>query len=284
MPLSVIPSGASCGAEVRGVDLSQPIPDDLAAELRAHWLRHHVLAFPDQAMDDDALERFTLAFGPFGADPFIGPVPGRTHVIAVRRRADETGPIFAEAWHTDWSFQKTPPAGTCLYALVIPPLGGDTLFADQHRALDAMPDALRRRIEGRKAVHSARGAYAREGLYGAGDAGRGMDIRPSDAALATERHPMIRPHPETGRLGLFGCAGYIVGFDDMADEESAALLFDLYAWQTREEFQHRHRWRAGTLLLWDNRSVLHRATGGYEGHERLLHRTTIAERPRARAA
>lgn len=278
MPLEVAPSGSCLGAEVRGVDLSHPISADLAAALRGLWLEHHVLAFSGQSLDDDALERFTSAFGPFGADPFIAPVPGRRHVIAVRRRAEETGPIFAEAWHSDWSFQATPPAGTCLYGKIIPPVGGDTLFANQHLALERMPVELRRRLEGRMAVHSARGAYARTGLYGEADAGRGMDIRPSDDALQTQTHPIIRRHPETGREAIYGCVGYIVGFEGMSPEESLALLVELYRWQTRDEFQYRHKWRPDMLVMWDNRSVIHMATGGYQGHERLLHRTTIGER------
>ncbi len=278
MALSVKPSGAACGAEVRGVDLAPPISPSLAAELRALWLEHHVLAFPDQALDDDALERFTRAFGPFGEDPFIAPIPGRKHIIAVRRRAEETGPIFAEAWHSDWSFQARPPAGTCLYGKIIPPVGGDTLFANQHLALERMPDGMRRRLEGKRAIHSARGAYSKTGLYGAEDKGRGMEIRPSDDALETQMHPIIRTHPETGRAAIYGCVGYINGFEDMAPEESMALLVELYHWQTRDEFQYRHTWRPNMLVMWDNRSVIHMATGGYQGHERLLHRTTIGER------
>jgi taurine dioxygenase len=278
MTLEIIPSGEACGAEVRGVDLSKPLSEESVAEIRAAWLAFHVLAFPDQAMSDDDLERFTLCFGPFGDDPFIAPIPGREHIIALERRADETAPVFAEAWHTDWSFQKTPPAGTCLYGIVIPPVGGDTLFANQHLALEKMPDELRKRLDGRRAIHSARAAYSRAGVYGEADKGRSMDIRPSDSALATESHELIRVHPETGRKGLFGCAGYIVGFENMAPEESTALLGELYQWQTRPEFQHRRAWRENMLVMWDNRSVLHRATGGYEGRRRLLHRTTIGAR------
>lgn len=278
MSLDVVPSGEACGASVRGVDLSRPLSAGVVAEIRAAWLRHHVLAFPDQRLSDDDLERFTLHFGPFGEDPFIAPIPGRAHVIAVARAAEETGPIFAEAWHTDWSFLETPPAGTCLYGLVIPPSGGDTLFANQHRALEEMPADLRRRIEGRRAIHSARAGYARAGAYGENDKGRAMDIRPSDDAMATRTHPIIRVHPETGRAALFGCAGYVIGVEVMDPIEGVALLGDLYRWQTRAAFQYRHRWAPGMLVMWDNRSVLHMATGGYQGHARLLHRTTIGER------
>lgn len=277
MSLSVRVSGQACGAAVLGVDLRATMPADVVAAIRAAWLEHHVLAFPDQYLDDDELERFTLLFGPFGDDPFIAPIAGRHHVIAVRRDADETAPLFAENWHTDWSFQAHPPAGTCLNAVVVPPHGGDTLFANQHVALDSMPTELRSRLDGLMAIHSARGGYAPAGLYGEADqkGDRSMDIRPSSRALATQEHPVVRAHPETGRRGIFGCAGYIIGFAGLDDAESSALLMELHQWQTRDEFVYRHHWEPGMLVIWDNRSVLHRATGGYEGFDRLLHRTTI---------
>jgi taurine dioxygenase len=278
MAINVVKSGQACGATVTGADLTAPLDTEAVAELRAAWLEHHVLAFPDQAMTDDDLERFTLAFGGFGEDPFIAPIEGRDHVIAVERRADETAPLFAENWHSDWSFQATPPSGTCLFGVQIPPMGGDTLYANQHAALDAMPADLRARLDGKMAVHSARGGYAPDGTYGAVDQAtdRSMDIRPSVEAMTTQLHPIIREHPETGRLGVFSCIGYIIGIEGMADGAARELLFELYAWQTRDEFQYRHVWQQDMLTMWDNRSVLHRATGGYDGHHRLLHRTTIA--------
>ena len=275
MNITVTPSGGACGASVTGVDLSRSLdPADVAA-IRAAWLEHHVLSFPDQAINDDDLERFTLAFGPFGDDPYIAPIPGREHVIAVQRAADETTPIFAEAWHSDWSFQAKPPIGTMLHAIVVPPHGGETLFANQHAVLDAMPDVLRSRIEGAVAVHSARRGYGRTGFYGARDKGRSMTIRASDEAEAVQRHPLVRAHSETGREGLFGCAGYIVALEGVEDHE--ALLGEVLAWQTQERFVHAQSWAAGMVVMWDNRSVLHRATGGYEGYARLLHRTTIGQ-------
>jgi taurine dioxygenase len=278
--MHVEPSGQACGAMVTGVDLSRPLSAGEVSAIRSHWLQHHVLAFPDQTMTDDDLERFTLAFGGFGDDPFIAPIPGRKHVIAVQRRADETSPLFAENWHSDWSFQARPPAGTCLYGLTIPPVGGDTLFANQHAALDAMPAAMRSKLEGRMAIHSAKKAYAPEGSYGEKDkAKRSMDIRPSRDAEATQLHPIIRAHPETGRLGLFSTFGYIIGIEGMSEAESTPLLLELYQWQSRPEFVYRHKWRPNMLVMWDNRSVLHAATGGYAGHDRILHRTTIAASP-----
>ncbi len=277
MKLDVTPSGQACGASVRGVDLAKPLAPEAVASIRAAWLEHQVLAFPDQKLTDEDLERFTRYFGPFGDDPFIAPIPGHPHIIAVARAAGETAPIFAESWHSDWSFQKRPPAGTCLYGITIPPTGGDTLFANQYLALEQMPAALRERIEGRHAIHSARNAYSPAGMYGKEDQakGRTMDIRPSADAEATERHNVVRIHPETGRESLFGCAGYIVGIAGMDHDEGWDLVTELYRWQTRPEFQYRHKWQPGMLLMWDNRCLLHMATGGYDGHPRLLHRTTI---------
>ena len=276
MALSIEPTGAACGARVTGVDLTRALDAAIVAELRAAWLDHHVLVFPDQAIDDDDLERFALAFGPFGHDPFFGPIPGREHIAAIRRDADETSPLFAENFHSDWSFQARPPQGTVLRSVVTPTTGGDTLFANQHAAYAAMPAALRERMASLRAIHSAKLPYSKEGTYGDADQGtRSMDIRPSDEALAEYVHPLVLEHPESGRPAVFSTLGYIIGLEGMAPEEAMPLLKEIYDWQTREEVIYRHKWAPDMLVLWDNRSVLHAATGGYEGHDRLLHRTTI---------
>lgn len=276
MALRVEPSGQACGARVTGVDLKAPLDNGTVAAIRAAWLEHHVLAFPDQHLNDDELERFTLCFGAFGEDPFFAPIPGRRHIAAIRREADEQTPLFAENWHADWSFQARPPAGTCLNAVDIPPIGGDTLFANQHAAWDALPPDQQARYADLVAIHSARLPYAPDGTYGTRDKGRSMDIRPSKAALATQTHPLVPAHPETGRRGFYSTLGYIIGIEGMAQDQAIALLQELQAWQSDERFVYRHRWEPGMLVMWDNRSVLHRATGGYEGYRRELHRTTIA--------
>ena len=276
MSLKVEPSGQACGARVTGLDLSQPVPDDLAAEIRAVWLEHKVLAFPDQRMDDDALEAFTLAMGGFGEDPFFDPIKGRQHIAAILREADETSPLFAENWHSDWSFLERPPAGTCLMAVDIPPHGGDTLFADQGAAFAALPEERKDYLRSLTAIHSAQLAYAPEGTYGEKDQGRSMAIRPNESARATQTHPLVQPHPETGEECLYSTLGYIIGIEAMEQAEAFALLSELAAWQSRDAFVYRHKWEPDMLVMWDNRAVLHKATGGYEGHRRELHRTTIA--------
>jgi taurine dioxygenase len=276
MRLQVTPSGGPCGASVEGDDQRQPISTDVAGQLRAVWLNHQVIAFPDQAIDDDDLERVTRAFGDFGEDPFIAPIPGREHVLEVSREADETAPIFAENWHSDWSFLERPPSATLLHGRVIPPVGGDTLFANQYAAYDELDDELKAHIEGLQGIHSAGNAYGPNGVYGARDKGRSMDIRPSEAALATRTHPMVQPHPETGRKALFVNAGYTVGIEDMDQDLGWALLLKLFRHQAQPRFVYRHAWRENMLVMWDNRCLTHMATGGYQGHRRVLHRTTVA--------
>ncbi len=278
MSLTVTPTGQACGAVIEGVDLSREVSPEVVASIRQAWLEHHVVVFPKQTLTDDDLERFALYFGPFGHDPFFESIPGHDHVAAIRRNADETTSIFAETWHTDWSFQKNPPIGTCLYGITIPPKGGDTLYSNQHLALERMPEDLRARFEGKVAIHSARLGYSKEGIYGdvEADSDRSMAIIASDEALEEQAHPLVRAHPETGRLAIFGAPlSYIVGFEGVGEEEAASLMKELHDWQTRDEFLYRHEWAPEMLVLWDNRSVLHRATGGYEGYDRLLHRTTI---------
>lgn len=278
--LTIEPSGAACGAAVRGVDLSAPLDDATVAAIRAAWLDHGVVAFPDQRMSIADLERFTLAIGPRGDDPFIAPIPGHAHVVEIRREPDEQAPIFAETWHSDWSFLPHPPAGTALYGTIVPPVGGDTLFACQVAAWDALPAATKALLRDRQGVHSARRGYARDGMYGERDRerGRSMAIRFGDDALATRLHPVARVHPETGRTALFVSPGYTIAIEGLPPDESTALLAELFEHQKRPEFVYRHRWAAGMLLLWDNRRLVHAATGGYEGHRRLLHRITVGER------
>lgn len=284
MPLNkieVVAVDAPLGAVVTNVDLTRELDQDTVAAIRRAWLAHHVLVFPDQPMNDDDLERFTGYMGGFGHDPFIRPIPGREHVVAIQRLANEQAPIFAENWHSDWSFQVTPPAGTCLFGITIPPQGGDTSFMNQHKALEDMPGEMRRRFEGLTAIHSAQSGYAPRGMFGDDDkeADRSMDIVVSDEAYATHNHPLVRAHNETGRPGLFSTFGYIIGIEGMPEDESRPLLTELYAWQSRPEFQYQHQWQENMLVMWDNRSVLHKANGGYDGFDRLLHRTTIADNP-----
>ena len=279
--LSVQPSGAACGATVTGVDLGTDLDPQVVREIRAAWLEHHVLAFPEQDLSDADLIRVSSAFGGLGDDPFFESIAPDNPVVALTRRADEQAPVFAETWHSDWSFKASPPIGTCLYSLVIPPVGGDTSFINQQQALEAMPASLRERIEGRMALHTAALAYAPDGTYGTKEIGsdRSMKIRYSESAREVQAHPLILRHPESGRETLFGCLGYILGIEGMPEAEAMDLVREVYEWQTRPEFQYQHRWQERMLVIWDNRSVLHKANGGYDGYDRELHRVTISADP-----
>ncbi len=281
--LDVQKTDGACGAFVRGVELQAELPDDTIAAIRAEWLKHKVLVFPEQSLDDSALARFARQFGDYGHDPFFESIPGHDHVAEICRMADETTPIFAENWHSDWSFQASPPAMTCLYGITIPPHGGNTGFINQEKALAEMPDELRQKIEGKVGLHSARMPYAPDGAFGEADkaAGRSMKIISSEEAYDIYPHPLIRQHPETGAETLFSCLGYIIGIEGMDDAEALGLLKEIMDWQSREEFQYDHRWEEGMLVMWDNRCVLHKASGGYEGYDRVLHRVTIADRAAA---
>jgi len=277
--VSVQPSGACCGATITGVSLDRPLSKDLVAEIRTHWLEHKVVAFPDQKLTPDQLVSFSEQFGDIGEDPFFGHIDEHPQVAAIQRKADEKTTIFAEVFHSDWSFMPIPPAGTALYGITIPPVGGNTLFADQVLAYEQLPEGLRSRVEGLTAIHSAALGYAPDGAYGEADQekGRSMKILPSEAALATYQHPLVREHPETGKKTLFSSAAYIKGFVGLEKEESDALLGELYVHQSQSAFIYSHHWRADMLVMWDNRSLLHAATGGYDGYDRLLYRTTIAD-------
>ncbi len=276
-PFTVEPSGQACGALVHGLDLRE-LDEETAAALRAVWLEHQVIAFPDQDLTIEQLEAVAQHFGPFGVDPYLPAMPDHPHVVELRREADERSPIFAEAWHSDWSFLPTPPAGTLLYGVEIPPVGGDTLYADQYAAYDSLDDDIKDRLDGLQGIHSARRGYAKDGQYGAKDTERSMAVISSDDALATQLHPLVRTHPETGRPALFCSIGYTIGIEGLPEDEERDLLWFLYAHAGHEELVYRHRWSAGMLTLWDNRCVLHEATGGYDGHRRLLHRITVGER------
>ena len=154
MTLRVEPSGASCGALIYGPDLSEAHSHAEIDLIRDAWLKHQVIGICGQELQIGDLERFAVALGPDGDDPFIASIAGHPRVVEVRREANETTPVFAEAWHSDWSFLEFSPAGTLLYGKVIPPIGGDTLFANQYAAYDALTDAMKAKIANLQGIHS----------------------------------------------------------------------------------------------------------------------------------
>jgi taurine dioxygenase len=276
--ITVEPSGMTCGASIRGVDLASELTPALVAKLREIWLEHLVIAFPDQHLSLERFEKVALLFGDFGQDPYFKGLSDHPHIAEVKREADETTPLFAEGWHSDWSFLETPPTGTLLYGRVIPPTGGDTLYANQYAAYDALDPSMKARLDGLIGIHSARRGYSKAGQYGEKDVGRSMAIVYSDDALATQNHPLVQVHPETGRKALFLSLGYTIGIEGMPADDAQELLVELYKHQAKDEFIYRHRWSENMLTMWDNRAVIHAATGGYQGHRRLLQRITITTR------
>ncbi|MDB5430266.1 MAG: Taurine dioxygenase [Caulobacter sp.] len=269
------PSGF--GAEITGVDISRPLPAPVLAAVKDAWARHSILWFPDQPLTHDQLEAFTLQFGDFGWDPYVKPMEGRPHILEVRRDPQETASPFGGAWHSDWSFQQSPPAGTLLHAKIIPPMGGDTLYADGYAAWEALDADTQARLKSMKAIHSATRPYGANGLYAnEPDGYRAMQIINSSEADKIWTHPIARVHPASGRTALFINPIYTVGIEGMDEAGSEALLTQLFGHMLEQRFIYRHSWAPDMLTLWDNRCALHCATGGYDGHARVLHRTTVA--------
>ena len=274
--IKVQPEESGFGAEVTGVDLARPLPPEILAEVKAAWAAHGVVSFPDQPLSLDELEAFTLQIGPFGVDPFIKPMPGRPNVLELRREPDEKAPNFGAGWHSDWSFQKEPPAATLLHSEVVPPVGGDTLFVDATRAYEALSPAFQQMLAPLKAIHSATRPYGEKGLFARETEKRTMQIISSPEADKTQVHPLVRTHPVTGRKALFVSPVYTLAVEGLAPEESDAILGFLFKHLTQPRFIYRHKWRPQMLLMWDNRCTMHFAEGGYDGHLRVMHRTTVA--------
>ncbi|MCR5877145.1 TauD/TfdA family dioxygenase [Phenylobacterium sp. J367] len=279
--IEVTPEPTGFGAEVRGLDLTRPLPPETLAQVKAAWARHGVLAFPDQPLSLEQLEAFTLQIGPFGKDPFIKPMAGHPNVLELRREPDERATNFGAGWHSDWSFQAIPPAATLLHSEVVPPVGGDTLFCDCARAYETLSPVMQAMLAPLKAVHSAGRAYGTKGVFARETEKRTMEIIVSAEADETLTHPLVRTHPVTGRKALFVSPVYTLGIEGMTPKESQAVLGFLFGHMTQDEFIYRHRWRPRMLLMWDNRCTMHLAEGGYDGHLRVMHRTTVAGEPPA---
>ena len=279
--LAIRPLANDFGAIVTGLDLSRTLSPDTVTAILAAWARHAVLVFPEQSLSPEKLETFTLALGDFGEDPFIAPMPGHPNILELRREPDETVQNFGAAWHSDWSFQPCPPAGTILHSKIVPPVGGDTLYADTARAFEALSPTMQRLLDGLDAVHSAAFAYGPRGVLARDADQRAMKIIVSEEAEKTETHPLVRTHPMTGRKALFVNPVYTVRIEGLSRAENFMLLKFLYDHMVKEDFVLRHRWQKDMVVLWDNRSTMHFADGGYDGHLRVMHRTTLAgDRPR----
>jgi taurine dioxygenase len=289
----VRPTGAALGADVEGVDLAQDLSAETLAAIKEAWGDHLVLRFRGQLLDDEALMRFSSGFGELDWAPVIAAarmqVPGedrwvetaeegRSYVSVISNIVENGKAIgalgnYESIWHTDMSYNPEPPQASALFALEVPPSGGDTGFANMYRAWETLPEELRRRVEGRLCRHDST-------YNSAGELRRGFsevtDLRQAPGA----DHPIVRTHPVTGRKALFlgrRRNAYVQGLD-LADSE--ALLDALWAHATQPQFTWYQQWRVGDLLLWDNRCTLHRRDEFDPATRRLMHRTQIrGDRP-----
>ena len=269
--------GEALGAEIRGVDLSQPIAPELFARIRAAWLEHMVLRWRRQKLTDPQLLAFSRNFGeldPPGPNPLGRPfLPDHPEMNVISNIKEGGVPIGGlgdgEAiWHADMTYIERPPKAAILYAIEIPPSGGDTYWANMVLAYEALPAALKRRIEGLQAVHDA--TYNSAGVMR-----KGYEEVTDPRTAPGARHPLVRAHPETGRRSLFlgrRRNSYLVGLEL---EESERLLDELWRHATQPKFTWRQQWRVGDVMVWDNRCTLHRRDAFDPAARRLMHRTQI---------
>ncbi len=271
--------GGGAGAEISGVDLAR-LDDAAFAEIRRAFLDHLVLFFRDQRISPEQHVALTRRFGPVLRVPYVAHLAEHPDIIAVLKEAEERQiSTFGNAWHSDFSFLEEPPAGSLLYALEVPPRGGDTLWANLYTAYETLSEGMRRMLDGLKAIHTGTpyGTGGGVGIQGS----RSIKITRGDPAADRETaHPVVRRHPQSGRRALFVNAIYTARFEGMTEAESRPLLAFLFEHCTRPEFTCRFRWSPGALAVWDNRCTMHYAVNDYDGYRRLLHRTTFAgERP-----
>jgi taurine dioxygenase len=278
--MNIRPVAPACGAEIVGIDLGRASAHEFDQVLDA--LGQHGVVFvrgqqitPEQQLD------VTRRLGTVLRVPYITHLDDYPDIIAVLKEADERAiSTFGGTWHSDFSFLPTPPSYTLLHAIEVPSVGGDTLWASQYAAYDALSDGMKRLVDPLYAVqtawpHGTRGP----GPNAAVSRSIGM-VRNDPSADVEVEQPLVRVHPVSGRRALFVNPVYTQRFVDMTEEESRPLLQFLFAHATRAEFTCRLQWAPGTLAIWDNRCLLHLASNDYDGSRRLLHRTTVAgERP-----
>ncbi len=265
------------GAEVASVDLSRPLADGTFEAIREAFDRHSVLVFRDQELTPEQHIAFSRRFGPlmvhvFAEDLLDGypEIYRLSNVVidGVRQGRPDAG----QYWHSDLTYEERPSLGSVMYALEVPPVGGDTMFASTAHAFEQLSPVMQGMLEGLTAIHEFGHAFGRHNTTSLGVAQDTLDRRPPVA------HPVVRVHPGTGRKCLFVNPGFTVRIEGMRDAESALLLDYLYRHMTRPEWVLRHRWRTRDVVMWDNRALLHSGTGDYDaGTPRHMHRTTIAD-------
>ncbi|MEM8812994.1 MAG: TauD/TfdA family dioxygenase [Pseudomonadota bacterium] len=266
------------GAEVSGLDLKNGISDDLARFLREALSTQLVLVLREQHLSLNNQKALTRVFGEPMQLPYVSPLPDDPDVIAVLKKAEErnTG-VFGGEWHADFSFLENPPAGSILNAVDVPDVGGDTVWSSQVAAYRSLPPDLAAIVNGRAAIHVGK-PYGVKHAPPA-ETRANASVRMSRGNPKADReisHPAVIAHPETGDEALFVNPIYTTRLDGMNEQESAPILEALYKHATRPDFSCRHRWRPGDVVIWDNRMTLHYATNDYDGHRRLLYRTTFS--------
>jgi taurine dioxygenase len=281
------PIGGALGADVHGVDLSKPVSDAAFEHIAAAWSEHLVLRFAGQRIDDHMLMQFSARFGqldrvPIAAANFDRIDSGladdvREWVTVISSVVKDGKPVgglgsYELVWHTDMSYNPLPPRASLLYALEVPPDGGNTGFLNMYTAYETLSPELKRAVEGRTCIHDSSRNSAGELRKGFQ---RTLDVRRTPGAV----HPLVRLHPVTKRKALFLGRRPGAYIHDLAVEESEALLDAVWAHATQERFAWYQKWRAGDLVLWDNRSVMHRRDAFDESLRRLMHRTQIVGEP-----
>lgn len=269
--LELEPISGVLGATVRGIDLADDLSDDIVAEIRQAFVDHQVLFFRDQTLSAEQQMQFGRRFGALDQHPFVHGTEAHPEVLDIVTMPDDAV-NFGGGWHSDVTFLAEPDLGSILYAVEVPPTGGDTLFASQQAAYDALSDTMKSMLEGLVAVHSAGVQYNDGGLS---TLSKAMKTKNADLANNEVEHPVIRTHPESGRKGLYVNRAFTTRIRGLRRNESNALLQFLFDHAVDERFTCRFRWRNGSVAMWDNRSVQHYALHDYAGHRRQMRRITI---------
>ena len=266
------------GAEISGLDLSKGVSVTLAADIRQVFLEHQVIFLRHQDLTPAQFLAFAQAMGQPIEYPFVKGIEGFSHIIEVKKLAHEKV-NFGGIWHSDTTYLDVPPMGSMLLAKAVPPYGGDTLFANQYLAYEALSDTMKRLLTGLKGISSSAKAdvsKTREDRIKSDSKG---DSKGEGAAAAPQQfqalHPIVRTHPETGRKALYVNVAHTAGIDGMTDAESAPILNFLFAHQVKPEFTCRFVWAPHSIAFWDNRCTQHNPVNDYHGHLRLMHRITL---------
>ena len=270
--LKVRRAAGALGAELSGVDLSADLPDATIAAIRAALVEHQVIFFRDQALTPAQQVRFGARFGPLNIHPYVAGMASQPEVMEVIKEPQDRV-NFGGGWHSDMSFLERPAIGSILYAVETPEVGGDTLFASQAAAYDALSSGLKATLEGLNAVHSAAREYSSQGH--SAQKRQSMAIAEADGLVGEFVHPMVLVHPETGRKALYVNPAFTIRIDGWKTRESKALLDYLFDHCRYEGFTTRFSWKPGSVAFWDNRSVWHFALNDYPGQRRHMRRVTV---------